>query len=170
MRCVCSTDPSRATSERARTYYLFRPPLRKPEPYLPPLNDRQNKYGSFATRSRSTNFVMQINTPSSLLFALNATTSGFVAQPRTPPKSSRPISSLRCRRRLRRGKTRMYVCSLKKSPRTLLMRRAWSPICMSAISPSSSARGTSAATLSTTTMSTAFDRTSWSTTSSAISP
>lgn len=54
--------------------------------------------------------------------------------------------------------------------RALDIRRACSPIWVSPMSPSSSARGTRAATESTTTMSTAEERTSWSTTSSAISP
>mmetsp|Transcript_13410 Transcript_13410/g.30729 ORF Transcript_13410/g.30729 Transcript_13410/m.30729 type:complete len:205 (+) Transcript_13410:608-1222(+) len=51
-----------------------------------------------------------------------------------------------------------------------LMSRACAPICTAPISPSISALGTSAATESTHTMSTAELRTSWSTTSSAISP
>lgn len=66
------------------------------------------------------------------------------------------------------------VCDLASEPvilrSALDMRRACRPICMSPMSPSSSALGTSAATESTTTMSTAEERTSWSTTSSAISP
>ena len=51
-----------------------------------------------------------------------------------------------------------------------LMRRAWSPICGSPMSPSISALGTSAATLSTTRMSQAPLRTSCSAISSACSP